>query len=115
MLRPTHHDNEYDCEIHKLRRTFVWKSNLPILTSVFILGTAVAHPTYCSAHPAVIDYNISKVQTSQHLSLTPNPGTLIPLEDDFSPITHLQMASHKKFWFDEMQKKSELEHKTKEI
>jgi hypothetical protein len=80
-----------------------------------LLGTAVAQPTFAAPIHAVIGLDNSQiVADSQHLSLTPNPGTLIPLEDDFSPITHLQNGLNKN-WFDEIGKKVRVEHKQRDL
>ena len=81
----------------------------------FLLGATLAQPTFATPINAVIGLDNSQiVESSQHLSLTPNSGTLIPLEDNFSPITHLQNNLNAN-WLDEIGRKVRVEHKQREL
>ena len=97
------------------RGTLCMKKQPSYLCIGILLGTALAQPTFAAPIHAVIGLNNSQiVESSQQLSLTPNPGTLIPLEENFSPITHLQNSLNTN-WFDEIGRKIRVEHKQREL
>ncbi|QUX96387.1 hypothetical protein C0J08_13710 [Marinomonas sp. CT5] len=58
--------------------------------------------------------NSQVVENSSELSLTPNTGTLLPLQESFAPITHLQ-NNHDTNWFDQINHKVRVEHKLRDL
>lgn len=79
-----------------------------------LLGTA-APMAFASPVNAVIGLNNSQVvQNSAQLSFQPNLGTLLPLQESFSPITHLQNNLDSQ-WFDQIGQKVRVEHKQRDL
>lgn len=82
---------------------------------VGILLSAVAPLTFASPINAVIGLDNSQiVENSTQLSFQPNPGTLLPLQQNFPPITHLQNNLDSQ-WFDEIGQKVRVEHKQRDL
>lgn len=64
---------------------------------------------------AVIGLSNSQiVESGQKISLNPNAGTLLPLQDNFLPISNLQNAANKN-WFNEIGHKIRVEHKQRDL
>lgn len=79
-----------------------------------LLGTA-APMAFASPVNAVIGLNNSQVvQNSTQLSFQPNLGTLLPLQENFSPITHLQNNLDSQ-WFNQIGQKVKVEHKQRDL
>ncbi|WP_111638591.1 hypothetical protein [Marinomonas shanghaiensis] len=82
---------------------------------VGILLSTVAPLTFASPINAVIGLDNSQiVENSSQLSFQPNPGTLLPLQQNFPPITHLQNNLDSQ-WFDEIGQKVRVEHKQRDL
>lgn len=87
----------------------------PAYFCLSVLLGATAHNAFATPLNAVIGLDNSQiVETSQQLSLTPNTGSLLPLEDNFAPITHLENNINAN-WFDLINKKVRVEHKQREL
>jgi hypothetical protein len=80
-----------------------------------ILLGATTHTAFASPIHAVIGLDNSQiVENSEPLSFAPNAGTLLPLQESFSPITHLQHHLNAN-WFDEIGRKVRVEHKHRDL
>lgn len=80
-----------------------------------VLLGAASSSTLAAPINAVIGLNNSQiVENGQQISLVPNTGTLLPLQDNFSPISNLQNAANKN-WFDEIGKNIKIEHKHRDL
>ena len=81
--------------------------------SIF-LGASV-HSAFADPINAVIGLDNSQiVENSQSLSLTPNTGSLLPLQENFAPISHLENNLNAN-WFDQINKKIRIEHKQRDL
>jgi len=79
-----------------------------------LLGTT-STSIYAAPINAVIGLSNSQVvESGQQISLVPNIGTLLPLQDNFLPISNLQNVTHKN-WFDEIGQKVRVEHKQRDL
>ncbi|MGJ8646487.1 MAG: hypothetical protein ACSHXJ_06295 [Marinomonas colpomeniae] len=82
---------------------------------VSILLGATSSSIFAAPINAVIGLTNSQiVESGQQISLEPNAGTLLPLQDDFLPISNLQNAANKN-WFDEIGQKIRVEHKQRDL
>ena len=90
-------------------------NNQPAYFCLSILLGASAHSAFAAPINAVIGLDNSQiVETSQQLSLTPNTGSLLPLQENFAPITHLENNLNAN-WFDLINKKVRVEHKQRDL
>jgi len=88
---------------------------LPAYFYISILCGAAALPAFATPIHAVIGLDNSQiVENSQRLTLAPNLGTLIPLEENFSPIAHLQNSLNTN-WLNEIGKKVRVEHRQRDL
>ncbi|ETX11184.1 hypothetical protein MUS1_12390 [Marinomonas ushuaiensis DSM 15871] len=58
--------------------------------------------------------NSQVVESGKKMSLVPNTGTVLPLQDSFLPISNLQNTENKN-WFDEIGQKIRVEHKQRDL
>lgn len=80
-----------------------------------LLGAMTAQNAFSTPLNAVIGLDNSQiVETSKKLSLAPNDGTLLPLQDNFAPITQLENTNNAN-WFDLLNKKVRVEHKQRDL
>lgn len=87
----------------------------PAYFCLSLLLGATANSVFSAPINAVIGLDNSQiVETSQQLSLTPNTGSLLPLQENFAPITHLENNINAN-WFDLINKKVRVEHKQREL
>ncbi|WP_421850985.1 hypothetical protein [Marinomonas sp.] len=87
----------------------------PAYFCLSILLGATAHSVFAVPINAVIGLDNSQiVENSQQLSLTPNTGSLLPLQENFAPITHFENNLNAN-WFDQINKKVRVEHKQRDL
>lgn len=79
-----------------------------------LLGTS-SYNAFSASLNAVIGLNSSQIiEEASSQSLAPNQGTYLPLEEDFSPISHLQTNAYSN-WLNEIDKKVTVEHKQRNL
>ncbi|MEP0073534.1 MAG: hypothetical protein ABJE79_12590 [Marinomonas sp.] len=80
-----------------------------------IIGLFVAFPLLSAPISAVIGLDNSQIiENNQIISLTPNEGTLLPLQEKFSPIIYPQSGAYGN-WLNEIGKKVRIEHKQRDL
>ncbi|PYF84238.1 MULTISPECIES: hypothetical protein [Marinomonas] len=79
-----------------------------------LLGT-LTQPIFATPIDAVIGLSNSQiVENNPTISLSPISGTLLPLQDNFAPITHLQNDSSTN-WINEVGQEVRVEHKQRDL
>ncbi len=80
-----------------------------------VIGLLVASPLLSAPISAVIGLDNSQIiENNQTISLTPNEGTLLPLQENFSPIIYPQSGAYGN-WLNEIGKKVRIEHKQRDL
>ena len=87
----------------------------PAYLCVSVLLGTLTQPIFAAPIDAVIGLSNSQiVESNPTLSLTPISGTLLPLQDNFAPITHLQNDSSTN-WINEVGQEVRVEHKQRDL
>lgn len=87
----------------------------PAYVYVSVLLGTLTQPIFAAPIDAVIGLSNSQiVENNPTISLSPISGTLLPLQDNFSPITHLQNDSSTN-WINEVGQEVRVEHKQRDL
>lgn len=87
----------------------------PAYVYVSVLLGTLTQPIFAAPIDAVIGLSNSQiVENNPTISLSPISGTLLPLQDNFAPITHLQNDSSTN-WINEVGQEVRVEHKQRDL